>query len=174
MNNNFSIVSSCPLCEEHSLHVMGKDETETMQCINCGYASANKFKGFKEDCKAYQALTDEMKNWSKYENGRVWVPSIITLPFGMLYPVDVDGSDDTKSIMSWAWAEMVTIGEEEKEKYPIPNTDEFYKQRIDTDNRKILTSFLEGMVYVNDKAKEMEVNEKSESVGLKLPTLKKK
>ena len=59
-----------------------------------------------------------------------------------------------------------------KEKYSIPGTDNFYEQRIDTDNRALLTSFLEGMVYVNQKAKE--INEQSESVGLKLPKLKKK
>ena len=171
--NNFSIVSNCPLCEEHSLHVSGENETETMQCINCGYATANKFKGLKDDTNdAYKTLTDEMKNWCKYANGRIWVPSIITLPFGMLYPVDIDNNVTHQTEMKWAWAEMVNIEEHEKEKYSIPGTDNFYEQRIDTDNRALLTSFLEGMVYVNQKAKE--INEQSESVGLKLPKLKKK
>ena len=135
--NNFSIVSTCPLCEEHSLHVSGENETETMQCINCGYATADKFKGHKDDTnEAYKVLTGEMKNWCKYANGRVWVPSIITLPFGMLYPIDIDEpdgigevGDNMKSIMKWAWAEMVNIEEHEKEKYPIPGTDNFYEQR---------------------------------------------
>ena len=72
MNDDFAIVSNCPLCGEHSLHVIGKDMQETMNCINCGYATSHNFKGFKDDTnEAYKNLTPEMKNWSQYANGRV-------------------------------------------------------------------------------------------------------
>ena len=37
------IVSNCPLCEEHSLHIVEEDGIGTQQCINCGYATTNKF-----------------------------------------------------------------------------------------------------------------------------------
>ena len=44
MNN---IISNCPLCEEHSLHLMGQGEAQMMQCLNCGYTSTSKFIGDK-------------------------------------------------------------------------------------------------------------------------------
>ena len=113
--NGFSIVSNCPLCEEHSLHVTGEGKMKTQQCINCGFATAEKFKGFKDDTnEAYTALTDEMKEWSKYANGRVWIPSIITLPFGMLYTLTVDNNVTHNKEMKWSWAEMIDIAEEDR------------------------------------------------------------
>ena len=87
------IVSNCPLCEEHSLHIIGENELQTQQCINCGYVTAEKYKinqGKVDENEEYKKLTKEMKNWSKVENGRIWVPPIMTLPLGMLYPFDVD------------------------------------------------------------------------------------
>ena len=119
--NNFSIVSNCFLCEEHSLHVMNEGEVyETMQCINCGYASANKFKGFQDDTtEAYRELPDEMKKWSKYANGRVWIPSVMTLPMGMLFPQEIDNNVTHQKEMKWAYAEMIKVEESERENYPI-------------------------------------------------------
>ena len=38
------IISNCPLCEEHSLHVIGEGGVQTQQCINCGYVTAEKLK----------------------------------------------------------------------------------------------------------------------------------
>tara|TARA_Y100000593_G_scaffold87195_1_gene167262 strand:- start:686 stop:1216 length:531 start_codon:yes stop_codon:yes gene_type:complete len=169
---SFSVVSNCPLCEQHSLHVMGEGHLQTQQCINCGFASAEKFKGFQDDKNdGYQTLSAEMKKWSKYANGRVWIPSIITLPFGMLYPVDIDNPVTHKVEMRWAWADMVDIYDSEKENYPDPNGG-YYEKRIDIDNRMLLDSYLEGMSYINEKSKEL--NSQEQPSKLTLPKLKKK
>ena len=104
-----NIVSNCPLCEEKSLHIIGGGSTmETQQCISCGYASSDKFIGAKENNELYKTLPEEMQSWSKEANGRVWIPSMITLPFGTLYPVNVDGE------MKWASADMIDIPEKEQ------------------------------------------------------------
>ena len=61
------IVSNCPLCEEKGLHIIGENETESQQCINCGYVTSHKLKlnGMsKEDSVEYKKLTDEMMNLS--------------------------------------------------------------------------------------------------------------
>ena len=134
-----NIVSNCPLCEEHSLHVIGEKEMRTMQCINCGMVTTNKFIGTKEDNEMYKTLPEEMQSWTKEANGRIWIPSMITLPFGTLYPTNVDGK------MKWGFAEMVDIPEEEQENYPDENGG-FYKQRYDI--------FLDAMVEMNEKAKQ--------------------
>ena len=82
------IVSNCPLCEEQALHVIEEDGIGTQQCISCGYATSTKFIGTKEDNEMYKTLPEEMQSWSKEVNDRVWIPSMITLPFGTLYPIN--------------------------------------------------------------------------------------
>jgi len=142
------IVSNCPLCNEKSLHVIGDEGTmETQQCINCGMATSTNFIGTKEDNEMYKTLPEEMQSWSKEVNDRIWIPSMITLPFGTLYPENIDGE------MKWAFAVMVDIPEEEQKNYPNENGDGFYKQRYDTDNPKIYDIFLDAMVEMNKRAK---------------------
>ena len=140
------IVSTCPLCEEHSLHIIEEDNIGTQQCINCGYATTNKFVGTKEDNETFKTLPEEMQSWSVEANDRIWIPSMMTLPFGTLYPENIDGE------MKWAFAEMVDIPEEEQENYPDGNGG-YVKQRYDTDNQKIYDVFFEAMVEMNKKAK---------------------
>ena len=78
--------------EKESLHVAGTEEAQVMQCINCGYTTSTKFTGKKETNEEFQKLGEDMKNWSIEKQGKIWIPSIITLPIGMLYPTnDEDG-----------------------------------------------------------------------------------
>ncbi len=140
------IVSNCPLCEEHSLHVIEEDGIGTQQCISCGYATTSNFIGTKEDNETFKTLPEEMQSWSKEVNDRIWIPSMITLPFGTLYPTNIDGK------MKWGFAEMVDIPEEEQKNYP-DETGGFYKQRYDTDNAKLYDLFLDAMVEMNKRAK---------------------
>ena len=140
------------LCEKHSLHVAGTEsEAQIMQCINCGYVSSTKFIGKKEDNKEYKNLSEDMKKWAVEKNDRIWIPTVLTLPIGMLYPIDikVDGEEE---VMKWAFAEMVDILEDEKENYPDGNGG-FYKRRFNTDTPKIYDEFIDGMYLVNQKMK---------------------
>ena len=144
------IVSNCPLCEEHSLHILGEEEAQLLQCLNCGYTSTSKFIGDKETNEEYNKLTEDMKNWSKEFNGRIWIPTMMTLPVGMLYP-----QDDTGGNMKWYFSEMVDIPEEERKNYPIPgDTEQYYEQRYDIENTKEYDEFFEGMVELNSRLKE--------------------
>ena len=81
-----NIISNCQLCEEHSLHVIGEKQATIQQCIYCGYVSSEKYKGTKEDNDEYKNLTDDMKEWAIEKNNRIWIPSIFTLPDGLIYP----------------------------------------------------------------------------------------
>jgi hypothetical protein len=142
------LVSNCFLCEEKALHVAGTEEAQVMQCINCGYTTSTKFKGIKADNEEFQKLSEDMKNWAKEENGYIWIPSIITLPVGMLYPINVEEE------MKWSFAPMVEIPEEDRKKYPNPNVPgKFYERRIDTDNSQIHNEFLLGITYINELMK---------------------
>ena len=159
------IISNCPLCEEHSLHVIGEDggTMETQQCISCGYATSTKFIGTKEDNEMYKTLPEEMQSWSKEVNGNVWIPSMITLPFGTIYPINVDGE------MKWACAEMVDIPEDEQKNYSREDGNGFHTKRYDMENQNIHDEFIYAMAEMNEKAKQGVVSEPK----IKLPKLKR-
>ena len=153
-----NIVSNCPLCEEHSLHILGEEEAQMMQCLSCGYTSTTKFIGDKETNEEYNKLTEDMKNWSKEFNGRIWIPTMMTLPIGMLYPIDVEEvvGDGSRTVMKWAFAEMVDIPEEDRKNYPVPgDIEQYYERRYDVDNAKEYDEFFEGMVELNSRLKEV-------------------
>lgn len=160
------LISNCFLCGEKALHVAGTEEAQVMQCINCGYTTSTKFKGIKADNEDFQKLGEDMKNWAKEENGHIWIPSIITLPIGMLYPINktiVDGvgevGDGVKKELKWAFAPMVEIPEEERENFPNEQGG-FYDKKIDTDNAVIYNLFLEGMNKISQLLKENNLNGK--------------
>ena len=163
-----NIVSNCPLCEKHSLHVTdvtnGVEDMKTLQCVNCGYASANQFLGSKETNESYQALHDDMKEWSKETDGRIWIPSIITLPTGMLHPI----KDDEVEI-KWAFAQMIDIPEDEQKNYPSDDG-KFYKKRFNTEDPILYDTFLEALSDINESAKPPKV---TQTDSLVLPTIKK-
>ena len=147
------IIGNCFLCDEKSLHVAGKEEAQVMQCINCGYTTSTKFTGTKETNSEFKKLGKDMKSWAVEKNGKIWIPSIITLPIGMLYPLNI------KKELKWAFAPMVEIPEEDRKKYPNPNVPgKFYDKKVDTDNAFIFNIFLEGLSHVNEILKQKATN----------------
>jgi Zn ribbon nucleic-acid-binding protein len=157
--SEMKIISNCPLCGERSLHILGEGSNQVQQCINCGHSSGFKFNlngGKKEDNEEYKKLTDDMKNWTRVADGRFWIPTIFTLPFGMLYPDPKDEKEGGE--LTWRYAEMVEISEKEKEKFPN------HTHQYDLKNSIHFDSFLLGLNHVNEMAKKLNEN----SDGLKL------
>lgn len=149
MKENTGLIISCPLCDEHSCHVIGAGEAQIMQCINCGYVSSNKYIGDKDTNEEYKKLEPDMQQWAKEELGRIWIPTIMTLPTGLIYPFN----DDDK--MRWGYAKMVQISEEEKEDYPIPGQeDKYYTQRYDMENPRTFDEFIFAMAELQNELKE--------------------
>ena len=147
------LISNCFLCGEKALHVAGTEEAQVMQCINCGYTTSTKFTGTKETNEEFQKLGEDMKNWAVEKQGKIWIPSIITLPIGMLYPINV------KKELKWAFAPMVEIPEDERKNFPNEQGG-FYEKKIDTDNAVIYNLFLEGMNKISQLLKENNLNGK--------------
>tara|TARA_Y100000593_G_scaffold57224_1_gene106520 strand:+ start:3301 stop:3762 length:462 start_codon:yes stop_codon:yes gene_type:complete len=98
-NRNFQIVSNCSLCGEHSLHNLNDGDLDTKQCLNCGFVTSERYKGKIGNNETYEQLPDDMKKWAVESDGYIWIPSLLTLPTGMIYPIDVDGK------LQWAVAE---------------------------------------------------------------------
>ena len=168
-----NIISECPLCDAHGLHVVGEDKDQILQCLSCGYVSSGNFTGDKKDNKFFNDLPPDMKEWTKETDTRFWIPTMITLPFGMLYPVNVKDNEDV--VMKWALAKTVDISEEEKENYPMPDGG-YYEKRFDTEGVIHYDLFLDAMAEVNKLAKEAkpkEVNVTPTTSNIKLPKLKR-
>jgi hypothetical protein len=142
------LISNCFLCEEKALHIAGTEEAQVMQCINCGYTTSTKFNGTKETNEEFQKLGEDMKNWAVEENGNIWIPSIITLPIGMLYPINNKSKE-----LKWAFAPMVEIPEDDRKDFPNGQGG-FYDKKIDTDNAVVYDLFLEGMTMINEMLKQ--------------------
>ena len=147
------LISNCFLCEEKALHVAGTEEAQVMQCINCGYTTSTKFNGTKETNEEFQKLGEDMKNWAVESNGKIWIPSIITLPIGMLYPINNKSKE-----LKWAFAPMVEIPEDERKDFPNGQGG-FYDKKIDTDNAVLYNLFLEGMTKINEMLKQQSKSE---------------
>ena len=115
-----------------------------------------------ENNEAYKELPEDMKRWSKKTENRFWIPSIMTLPFGMLYPFDDNGK------MKWAYAKMVDILEDDRKDYPDGNGG-FFTKMYDTENAQTYDGFLYAMADVNEDAKKIQ----EQPQKIKLPKLKK-
>jgi len=149
----------------------GIEMSKTMQCINCGYASSDLFVGNKETNESYKSLSDDMKRWSKETEDRIWIPSMITLPTGMLFPIDVDNLVNHGIEMKWAFANMEKISEDDQGDYPVEGIEgKFYEKRYNTDNPIIYDTFLEALSDINESAKKVKVEAIS---SINLPKLKK-
>ena len=92
-----------------------------------------------------------MKKWAVEKNGKIWIPSVIALPVGMLYPIDVEDK------MKWAFAPMVEIPESERENFPNEQGG-FYDKKVDTENSTIYNEFIQGMSYINELLKQRDIN----------------
>ena len=141
------LISNCFLCEQKALHVAGTEEAQVMQCISCGYTTTTKYVGTKETNEEFKKLGKDMKKWAVENNGNIWIPSVIALPVGMLYPIDVKGD------MKWSFASMIEIPKEERENFPNPQGG-FYDKKVDTDNAVIYDLFLQGMSQINELLKQ--------------------
>tara|TARA_Y100000004_G_scaffold123215_1_gene138517 strand:+ start:646 stop:1155 length:510 start_codon:yes stop_codon:yes gene_type:complete len=156
IKNGSHIVVKCPLCSEKGLHIISAGSGEdTRQCLNCGYVTAPRFKlgGLsKFSVPEFNKLTSDMREWAKEADDFIWIPTIMTLPFGMLYPFN-----DEKGDMVWGYSDMIDIPEEQQKNYPVEGKEnEFYKSKYDTDNQIVFLSFLEGMSHINNKVKELQ------------------
>jgi len=154
-NKDMGIISNCPLCEAHSLHLMN-DASKTQQCINCGYATSENLKS-ENKTQIIEGLSEDMKEWHKICNENIWLPSFITLPMGMVFPINDEDGDGQS--MKWGFAPMVDIPEDERNQYPIEGQEgKFHDRKYDTDKAEIYDEFISALSRMNELAKYLEQN----------------
>lgn len=166
-NDDFKIIIDCPLCEENELQVLKDNGKELMQCISCGYSTSDSMMGTKDTCKSFQEMDSNLIKWAKEAKGYVWIPSVLNLDIGILYPV----ADENKN-MVWAFAPLISIAEEEQKNYPVGDGT-FYKTRYDTEKEIHFDGFATGLLEIDMviKAKK-KAEEQGKTVSIKLPDMK--
>ena len=142
------VVIDCGLCGDKGLHINSDDNSDSRQCISCGYATNNSLKGEKDTNEKFNKFSDFIKTHSKEDSGNIWFPTMINLPIGSLYPIDKNGT------LKWAYVQMVDIPESEQEKYPDEtNIGKFLTKKLDYDNQEVFDEYIFGLARIRDEAK---------------------
>ncbi len=152
----------CPLCGSDELQVLTpQPNTKLMQCIGCGYSTSTELMGKKEENKNFQNFDDAIKKWSKEVNGYIWTPSIVHLPIGIIYP------EANEEKLTWFFARMIDIPEEEQEKYPKEDGTS-YTKKFDFKNAYQFETFRDTVMNVEQNPElwglsKEEINAKAKS-----------
>lgn len=127
---------------------IGNNE-KTWLCYTCGFQSSTLYGKDSETSKEiYSSLPELYKSLSNVIDDRYYFPTTINIPEkGMVF---IDGVN--KDEYCWVGVRATSVLEEEKEKYPIPNTEgEFYKYKTDIDTKKYFHpyKFMDALEYTN-------------------------
>ena len=152
------ILTNCVLCEKRSLQVI---EQQISQCLNCGYSTAQKLSGTKENNVEYQNMTEDMKKMAIEQDGQIWVPSVVNLPDGIINPILAD-----KNIL-WAFSPSVEIPEHDQKHFP-DESGGYFKFRYDNEQTILFKTFYEALENLSKN-----YHEKTKESNIKLPELKK-
>lgn len=111
-----------------------QDNTVSFLCMESGYTSFDKLILDSEFQKTYESKLTELMISCRFvaEDKKVWYPSFMQLPGGMLY---IEGA--SKDEWNWKVAKVISLNEEERKQYPIigkPN--EYHTSRLDVENAK--------------------------------------
>ena len=132
----------CTLCKsKRSIFLLPEDKLKTMQCLSCGYASSDRYLGEQAENEVYNSLTSEMKKMAIFESNRTWVPSLLTLPGGVLAPIYVE------DVLFWSVVPAVDIPEDEQKNYPDGNGG-YYERKYDNNNTQLFNKFTEALKEV--------------------------
>lgn len=138
------IVIECPLCGEKELQVIQDNNNTFQQCISCGYSTSEDYKGPAE---SIAHIDENLKKWVKEHDGYTWLPAVMNLPVGIIYPTERD------DMMKWAFAPLVSIPEEEQKNYPRPDGSGNYDHRYDLENESHYDIFSDCIKDVNERYK---------------------
>jgi len=125
------IVIDCPICyDQHSCFEDTQPDFKSYMCFNCGFMSSSYYtKDSVHKVEDTSKLVNKLKFFDE-EREIFWYPSVVNMgKLGIIYP---EGSIET---WGWRFASVVTVGEDEKESYPVPDKEgEFYTEKLDVEH----------------------------------------
>jgi hypothetical protein len=142
-------LSICPKCGGDACYVTPVNEQKNnYYCFGCGYQTNDLMVENEFDFESYEETLPELYKDIKYvdEAKRVWYP--ITINIQDKGTVFADGT----SADNWAWGgiQSVEVSDEEKGKFKIPGTEDFYTHKTDIKTLKNFAQhdFIEALDYI--------------------------
>lgn len=150
----------CPVCSKHTALEETADKITSWLCASCGFTSNTLF---VKNNSEFNSTPKSIMNLKFYDKERkiYWIPTIINMPSrGLIFP-----EKHGKQII-WTYIPMVEIPENEQKDYPIPNSNKFYKKKLDADMAQRFTNFYDalkaiGAIIELDELKENIIGENS-------------
>ena len=140
----------CDRCGSDACYVDEvNQDIKTYFCYGCGFQTNSLMKeGEKFYEEQISVLPELYKDLMvKDNNGKVWMPSSINLPYqGMIF-----ANGPSPDNWEWGAVKAVPVLEEEKTKYPIPGkTGQYYDWRMDMSTIKNYPErdFIEALTYI--------------------------
>ena len=140
----------CLKCGSDACYVTPVNELKNnYYCFGCGYQSNDLMVEGEFDFESYEEALPELYKDLKYIDNekRVWYPTTINIQDkGTVF---ANGND----VSNWSWAgvKAVEVSAEEKGKFKIPGTEEFYTHKTDIKTLKNFPQedFIEALDYIS-------------------------
>lgn len=130
----------CPHCTSKNCfkedYDHGDEKVSAYLCMSCGYTTTSLHKKDSQFIADYEATFPELFKDLKFvdETDVVWYPMVLNFPtLGLVFP-------DGTSSLNWSWraVPVVPVGEEERDKYPIPGEEgKFYETKADMEGSRL-------------------------------------
>jgi len=140
----------CTKCNSDAAYVTPLNSTHNQYyCFGCGFSTSDFMKQDEFDFEEYESTIPELYKDIKFIDAekRVWYP--ITINIQDKGTVFIHGTN----VDDWEWAgvKVKEISEEEKGKFKIPGTEDFYAYKTDMKTLKKFPrkDFIEGLDYIN-------------------------
>lgn len=143
-------LGDCPRCGSNAAYITPINEIKNSYfCFGCGFQTNDLMKEGEFDFETYEETLPELyKDLKNVDSeNRVWYP--ITINIQDKGTVFANGT--TKDNWQWAGVKAVEVSAEEKGKFKIPGTEEFYTHKTDIKSLKNFSQndFIEALDYVN-------------------------
>jgi len=140
----------CPKCGGDACYITPVNEhKDNYYCFGCGFQTNDLMVENEYDFELYEETLPELYKDIKYKDelNRIWYP--ITINIQEKGTVFANGNN--KDNWTWAGALAVEVSEDEKGKFKIPGTNEFYTHKTDIKSLKNFpqNDFIEALDYVN-------------------------
>jgi hypothetical protein len=140
----------CPKCGSDACYVTPINSTNNKYfCFGCGFETTDLMKQNEFNFEDYESTIPELYKDIKVmdDETRVWYPTTINIHSkGTVFVYGTNAMD-----WEWAGVKVKEIAEEEKGKFKIPGTDEYYAHKTDMTTLKKFgrNDFMEALDYIN-------------------------
>ena len=134
---------TCPVCGNNT----ALEESDSWMCATCGYMTTALYRKGSPALRNVLSTSPQLiidKQFFDEERSLVWIPTVIQMPAGMIYPEEQDDGE-----LIWRHAKVIQIPEKEQSAFPVPGQEnKFYDSRLDVDNADKFDRFYDALISI--------------------------